>query len=102
MGRRATETDNREAHRLLNTERADALRQKHSSIDIIIRKTIEQQLPRKLSGDVLICILRACPVISARAVAEATGHRYARSTVAEYTMLARVASANITKYLRAT
>lgn len=101
MGRRATETNNRKAHRLLSGLRADKLGKLPPSIDAIIRETIELQLPRKLSGDVLENILRSCPVISTRAAAEATGHRYARSTIAEYTMLARVASASIAGYLDA-
>lgn len=100
MGRRAVETDNRRVHRVISKMHADALSKRHPRIVGIIKATVDQQLPRKLSCDVLLGVLRTCPVITTRAAADATGNRYARSTIAEYAMLARKASAGIADYLR--
>ena len=76
-----------------------SLSKRHPKIDSIIRDTIAQQLPRKLSCDPLHCILRSYSTITVRAADEATGYRYARSSIAEYTMLARIASKGIGNYI---
>lgn len=99
MGRAAIETDSHQVHRFLNRYTAQGLSKKHPKIDSIIKNTIALQLPRQLSCETLRCILQRCPVISTPAAAEATGHRYARSSIAEYAMLARVASKAIEGYI---
>jgi hypothetical protein len=99
LARTPIETDSRQVHRFLSRYSAAGLRRKHPKIETIISDTIAQQLPRKLACDTLRCILQSCPVISTPAAAEATGYRYARSTIAEYAMLARVASKAIENYL---
>ena len=75
------------------------LSRKHPQIDSIIKDTVELQLPRTLSGSRLLEVLKGCKVITVHAAAAATGHRYARSTVSEYAMLARVAAKGISDYL---
>lgn len=101
MGRRAIETENHQVHRLLARQSAETLGSKHPRIVRIIAETIEQRLPRQRSPDVLLGILQSCPVITTAAAAEVTGHRYARSTISEYTLLARIASRRIAEHLAA-
>ena len=99
MGRRAIETDNRRVYRAIGKLHADTLSKQHPEIASIIRRTIAQQLPRKLSCEPLLCILQKCPVISLPAAAEATDYRYACSTTREYAALARVAAKAIEAYM---
>jgi hypothetical protein len=79
----------------------ETLSKKHPKISSIVGDTIKARLPRKLSRDPLLCILKHCPVISVAAAAEATEHRYARSSIAEYAAMARSASERIQEYLNA-
>jgi hypothetical protein len=79
----------------------ETLSNKHPKISTIIDDTIKARRPRKLSRDTLLRILKQCPVISVAAAGEATEHRYARSSIAEYAAMARSASGRIWDYLNA-
>lgn len=99
MGRHAIEFDNHQVRSLMSRYSTKGLNRQHPKIADIISRTIGLQLPRKLSGSALLEVLKGCKAITVQAAAEATGHRYARSTVSEYAMLARVASQGIGEYL---
>lgn len=100
MARPAIQTDSRQVHRFLCLHPSDrALFKAHPPVHSIIEGTLQTRLPRKLSTGPIMDILRRCPIITAGAAAEATGYRYARSTVMEYTMLARDAAQRISGYL---
>jgi hypothetical protein len=101
LGRSAIEYSNNEVHTLLNRYSDETLSKKHPMISLIIDDTMKAKLPRQLSGGTLLRILKLCPVISVAAAAEATEHRYARSSIAEYAALARSASGRIKEYLNA-
>lgn len=99
MARTPIKHDNRAVHSFLSSVPEKRLREKYPKIDDIVSSTLEIPLPRKLSREPLLCILRRCPIISTPTAAEATGYRYARSTIAEYAMLARMTSQAIGDYL---
>ncbi len=99
MARTAIEFDNHRVQKLLSRYASAGLRKKHPEIDGIIRGTLDLKFPRKFSGDTLLHILKVCPVISTPAAADATGHRYAYSTLSEYAALARIASQAIAEHI---
>lgn len=62
-------------------------------------KTEGNNATRSLSRRVLFNVLLRCQTISVESVSIATGAKYAYRTVAEYALLARVASKSITRHL---
>lgn len=83
----------------MNKYTETTLGKKHPRIGDIVSATLSMALPAKRLGGTLMEVLKGCKVITVHAAAEATGHRYARSTISEYAMLARVASQGIGEYL---
>lgn len=92
LGRSAIKFDSSEVQAFLSKYAEKGVREEHPRVDSIITDTILLQLARRPSCCTLLQVLQGCPVITVRAAEEATGHRYGRSTITEYTMLARVTS----------
>ena len=100
MGRRAIEFDNAQVFRFLNRfSSVDSMSTRHPQIIRVIDDALSVALPAKRLRRTLLEVLKGCRAITARTAAEATGNRYARSTIAEYTALARMASQGISDYL---
>lgn len=101
LGRQAIECGNREVHSILSNYSEAGLCKLHPQVWGIVISTLAQQLPRKLSCSALLDGLQGCPTITLRAADAATGHRDARSTIAEYAALARMASKAIEDHITA-